>query len=97
MAKVLGWSRDYITTVKQDIDARKHTAAQQVIDTMRVQAAELARPKFETMTKTELAEYAAKFSVSIKKSAKKGELVEALAANVAAAENIVGLTKRLVG
>lgn len=92
LADMMGWGAADLLRFKQEIEARKAAAAEARRETDRARAGELARPKLDGKSVSELRALADETGLMVKKSARKSDLVDALAAHPPAAEKVIGLS-----
>jgi hypothetical protein len=97
MYQLLDWDEESVEAYRQHIQHLKETAAQTVIDEMRVSSVESALPLLQNLTIQELLNLGGKHQVELRKSWGKERIVQTLAASTSVCEDIIGLTKRLEG
>ena len=92
---LLGWTEEFVVASNKRIGHLKAQAVERCIADMRSHAATLARPLLEQKTVVDLLQLGESHGMSLKKSARKADLVAQLTANQQLAEDLIGLTQRL--
>ena len=92
---LLEWTQDFVAERIASIAQLKRIAVEQVLNNLRENARDLARPLLEARTVAELRALAEGHGIAVKKSSTKQLLVEKLLEEPALSEEVIGLTQQL--